>query len=122
MDAVGIDFACIQNMARCDAHFAIALLFLVMCGRTRCTEVMGRNEDARAELARFQDAKNAADQEVNHRSNKLIEGATVGDFGRSYVPSRCAPIAWGSFEQSACLRIISTRQKFSAGQFMVPRW
>ncbi|CAM9112685.1 unnamed protein product [Laminaria digitata] len=32
--------------------------------RTRCTEVVGRNEHARAELARFQDAKNAADQEA----------------------------------------------------------
>eukprot|EP00904_Undaria_pinnatifida_P001842 jgi/Undpi1/11659/HiC_scaffold_36.g13954.m1 len=32
--------------------------------RTRCAEMVGRNEDARAELARFQDAKNAADQEA----------------------------------------------------------
>lgn len=65
-----VSMSCVLKV-RCDTHCSIALLFFVMCGRTRCTEVVGRDEGTRAELARIQEAKNAADQEVNHRSNNI---------------------------------------------------
>lgn len=65
MDTVVVDAACKVFLRRTLFN---RRFFFVMYGRTRCTEVVGRNEDTRAELVRLQDAKNAADQEVNHRT------------------------------------------------------
>lgn len=51
-------------LVQCIPRFDSAINFLVSHDRARCAEVSGREEDARAELARLQDAKTAADQEV----------------------------------------------------------